>query len=554
MASSSAARIGSAEGILAPLRVRLYRELWLATLVSNLGWLIQTVGAAWLMTALVGRADMVALVQAATQAPILCFSLLAGVAADILDRRLVLLTAQLAMLAASLLLAALTATGLIGPWSLLLCTFVLGTGTALQGPAYQAVVRELVPMPILGAAVVLNGVSFNFARAVGPALGGVIVATAGAEGAFLANAASYLPLVLVLLLWRRPVAVDDLPRERVKGAILTGLRYAAETPTIRAVLVRNAVFALAAAAALPLLPLVAKERLAGGPLTYGILLGAFGCGAMAAAAVVNRLRERHGPEPVLRWVSLLFAAGLLLLALSGSIPVVLLGLAASGAAWLSAFSFFNIAIQTASAFWVQARIFAIYQTVMFGAMAMGSWLWGELAQAFGITAALAVAAAVLALGPLAGLRWPLPSATGLDLGPAARRPEPDPALSFDPEEGPVLVQTEYRVAVGDAAAFVRAMDEVGHIRKRNGALRWRLFQDTDDPEHWVETYVVPDWLEHLRLARRTTEADRAAEAAALAFQRGGAPLVRRLVARRRDARFALDPSERAQARGGGLPG
>lgn len=545
MAATPAGRTGSADGILAPLGVRLYRELWLATLVSNLGWLIQTVGAAWLMTALVGRADMVALVQAATQAPILCFSLLAGVAADILDRRLVLLWAQLAMLAASLLLAALTATGLIGPWSLLVCTFVLGTGAALQSPAYQAVVRELVPMRILGAAVVLNGVSFNFARAVGPALGGAIVATAGAEGAFLANAVSYLPLVLVLVLWRRPVPVDDLPRERVKGAILTGLRYAAETPAIRAVLVRNAIFALAAAAALPLLPLVAKDRLAGGPVTYGILLGAFGAGAMAAAFVVHPLRLRHGPERVMRWASLLFAAGLLVVAGTRSLAPVLIGLAASGAAWLAAFSFFNIAIQTTSAFWVQARVFAVYQTVMFGAMTTGSWLWGELAQLFGIATALALAAALLAASPALGLLWRLPSGSGLDLGPAARLPEPDPALAFDPEEGPVLVQIEYRIGPADAAAFVAAMDEVGHIKKRNGALRWRLFQDTDDPEHWVETYVVPDWLEHLRLARRTTEADRAAEAAALAFQKGAAPTVRRLVARRRDARFALDPSERA---------
>lgn len=549
MATSSTGRAGSGEGILAPFGVRLYRDLWAATLVSNLGWLIQTVGAAWLMTALVGRADMVALVQAATQAPILCFSLLAGVAADILDRRLVLLAAQLAMLSASLLLAALTATGLIGPWSLLLCTFVLGTGAALQSPAYQAVVRELVPMRILGAAVVLNGVSFNFARAVGPALGGAIVATAGAEGAFLANALSYLPLVLVLVFWQRPAAVDDLPRERVKGAILTGLRYAAETPAIRAVLVRNAVFALAAAAALPLLPLVAKERLAGGPVTYGLLLGAFGAGAMAAAFVVHPLRQRHGPEAVLRWVSLLFAAGLLLVAGTRALVPVLVGLAASGAAWLSAFSFFNIAIQTISAFWVQARIFAIYQTVMFGAMTLGSWLWGELAQAFGITTSLATAAALLALSPALGRFWRLPAGTGLDLGPAARLPEPAPALAFDPEEGPVLVQIEYRIRPADAAAFVAAMDEVGHIRKRNGALRWRLFQDTDDPEHWIETYVVPDWLEHRRLARRTTEADRQAEAAALAFQRGGPPLVRRLVARRRDARFALDASERGALSG-----
>ncbi len=548
MAATSASRAGFDAGILAPFRVPVFRALWSATLVSNLGWLVQTVGAAWLMTALVGRADMVALVQAAVQAPILCFSLLAGVAADLFDRRRVLLAAQLCMLAVSLALAALTAGEAIGPWSLLALTFLLGSGAAFQGPAYQSVVREIVPIRVLGAAVVLNGVSFNVARAVGPAVGGAIVAAAGAQAAFLANALSYLPLLVVLIVWRRPEPGRDLPRERIGGALSAALRYAAQTPGIRAVLLRSAAFAFAAAAALPLLPLVARDALAGGPRTYGLLLGAFGLGATAGAFVVHPLRQRHGAEPVTRVLAPLFAAGLLAVAFGGSWPPILAGLLACGMAWIGSFAFFNIAVQTSSAFWVQARMFALYQTVMFGAMTAGSWTWGVVAEAWSVPTALVAAACLSALQPLLG-RWrPLPGETGEKLGPAPLEPEPDPALAFDPEEGPVLVQTEYRVRAQDAAAFVAAMDEVGHIKKRNGALRWRLFQDTDDPEHWVETYVVPDWLEHRRLARRTTEADRAAEARALAFHRGGPPVVRRLVARRRDARFALDAAERARTR------
>ncbi|MCX7628737.1 MAG: MFS transporter [Geminicoccaceae bacterium] len=544
MAARGAGAGAPATKIFEPLRLSRFRVLWLATLVSNLGWLVQTVGAGWLMTALDGTADMIALVQAAMQAPILCFSILAGVAADLFDRRRVLLAAQLVMFAVSLVLAAATAVGAIGPWSLLVLTFLLGSGIALQGPAFQALVRELVPTTALGAAVVLNGVSFNFARAVGPALGGAIVAWAGAQAAFFFNALSYLPLVFALARWRRARAGDDLPPERIRGAVLGGIRYAAETPAIRAVLLRAAFFAFAAAAALPLLPLVARDRLAGGPAEYGILVGLFGFGAMAGAFVVHPLRERHGAEPVSRALALLFAGGLLALAFGPNWPPVALGLVVSGASWIGSFASFNIAVQTSSAFWVQARTFALYQMVMFGAMAFGSWVWGVLTETTSLPVALSIAAALLALQPLVGRRWPLPAASGGDLGPARGLPDPSPTLSFDPEEGPVLVQVEYRVDPTRARAFVAAMDELGHIRKRNGALRWRLFQDTDDPEHWVETFVVADWVEHLRLARRTTEADREVERKAAAFDRKGAPIVRRLVARRRDARFALDAAER----------
>lgn len=544
MAAKQARTGARGVGMLEPLRVPRFRALWLAMLVSNLGWLVQTVGAAWLMTALVGTADMVALVQAAMQAPILCFSILAGVLADLFDRRRVLLAAQLVMFAISLLLAAATATGAVAPWSLLVLTFLLGSGVALQGPAFQTLVREIVPIRTLGAAVVLNGVSFNFARAIGPAFGGALVAWAGAQAAFLFNALSYLPLVLALLFWRRPRVADDLPRERIRGAVLGGIRYAAETPAIRAVLLRSASFAFAAAAALPLLPLLARDRLAGGPVEYGVLLALFGAGAMAGAFVVHPLRERRGPETLTRALALIFASGLALLAFGSHWLPIAIGLILSGTSWIGSFASFNIAIQTSSAFWVQSRTFALYQTVMFGAMAVGSWVWGVLAARLDLAAALALAALLLALQPLLGRRWPLPAVSGRALGPARPLPEPSPTLAFEPDEGPVLVQIEYRVDAARARAFVAAMDELGHIRKRNGALRWRLFQDADDPEHWIETYVVADWVEHLRMARRTTEADREVERRVAAFDEKGAPLVRRLIARRRDARFALDPSER----------
>lgn len=511
----------------APLRVALFRTFWTATMVSNFGWVIQSVAAGWLMTVLAGTPDMVALVQVAVQAPLLCFSLLAGVAADLFDRRRILLVAQSIMLVAGALLSLLTFYDLIAPWSLLLFTFVLGAGTALQGPAYQSLVRELVPGPDLPQAVLLNGVSFNLARSLGPALGGLIIAVSSVGAAFLVNVISYLPLITALAFWRRAPQTDDLPRERMGSAALTGLRYASETRSIRYTLVRVVVFSLAASAAMPLLPLVARDTLGGGPLTFGLLLGAFGVGAMGSAFLIHPLRQRFGAPRVTDWLSIVFGIGMLLLAFGGYMPLMMLGLAGAGAAWIGTFSFFNIVVQTASAFWVQSRTFAIYQTVMFGTMTLGSWLWGEAAHFAGLSPVFAAAGILLLLSPLLGKVAPLSVGELKDLAPARPEPDPSPALNFDHRRGPVLVMREYRVDVGDAETFDTAMEEVGHLRKRNGALRWRLYQDIMDAEHWVESFVVASWLEYRRQARRATAADVQIEATALRFHKAPEPPIQR---------------------------
>ncbi len=535
---------------MAPMRIPMFRALWLSVTVSNFGWLIQSVGAAWLMTSLAGTADLVALVQTAVQAPIVCLSLVGGAAADVWDRRRVLLIAQLWMLVVSTMLAALTSAGLIGPASLLAFTFALGLGTALQGPAFQSIVRELVPSENLGAAVTLNAVAFNFARAAAPALGGAIVALAGAQAAFLVNAVSYTALILVLLTWRRPVVKDELPRERVTKAIVTGLRYVAEAPAIRVVLLRNVTFSFAAGSALALLPLVAKDVLGGGPVTYGVLLGGFGVGAMVGAFLIHPARLRYGSEAVVRVLTVFFAGMLCVLGLVPSTLAMILALAFGGAAWLGAFSIFNITVQTASAFWVQARVFAVYQTFMFGAMAFGSWLWGFLAHGLGIRHALLLAAAWMAASLLLGLRFRLPTGPVPDLRPSQRRAEPVPSFPFDQDEGPILVLVEYRISPQDAKAFGRAVEEVGHLRKRNGATRWQAFQDVADAEHWVEVFSVASWLDYRRQALRATATDEAIEARARLYHKGGeAPLVRHLIARRLDARLAGAQGRRSPAAG-----
>ena len=533
-------------GILAPLRLPMFRAVWTANLIGSMGWLVQGVGAAWLMTSLSGSADMVALVQTATTLPILLFALFAGALADLWDRRWVLMLAQLWVAGAALALAACSALGLLGPMVLLLFTFLIGTGAALNGPAWQAIVRELVPPAELAAAVPMNAIGFNLARAAGPAVGGAVVAAWGTEAAFLLNGVAALALVVVLLFWRRRLPADDLPRERLIGAVATGLRYVAETAALRAILTRSTVFGIAASAGLALLPLVARDRLGGGPVVYGLLLGAFGIGALLGAFLIHPIRQRRGAEFL---ITLLSAAGGAAFVLIGLLPdrygAVVPALAVAGTAWLGAFSTFNITVQMRTAVWVQARVLSLYQALVFGGMALGAWGWGVLAELTALETAYLLAGGML-LASLA-LHWllPLPAAALPDLQPLARA-EPLPPVPAG-EDGPVLVQVEYEVGPAEAPAFVAAMDEVGHLRRRNGALRWRLYQDTADGDRWLEAFVLGDWVEHQRLRRRMTRADAALEARAVAYHRGAtAPVRRYLIARRHDSRYLLDGAEEAE--------
>jgi MFS family permease len=528
-------------GVLAPLRLRVFRALWLANLVSATGTIVQGVGAAWLMTTLAGTPDLVALVQTATYLPILLLALLAGTLADLWDRRRVLLLAQFWMVLISVGLAWLSGLDLVTPATLLLFTFLIGIGTALTGPAWQASVRGIVPQGELAAAVTLNAIAMNFARAVGPAVGGAVIAAAGAGAAFYLNAACTLVLAGALLWWPHEVPSDDLPRERVGSAIVTGLRYVAEASGLRAVLARGMVFGLAASAALALLPLVARDRLAGGPLVYGLLLGAFGLGALAGAFAVHRLRRRYGAERVLTVLAGAFGGALLVLGLVPSLlPPVTVALALAGAAWLGSFSTFNIAVQMTTAFWVQARVLALYQATIFGGMAAGSWLWGQVAALTSLETGYLAAGSLLLLSIALHRRWRLPASEAPDLRPR-QLPELKLAFPFDREAGPVMVLIEYRVPIANAAPFVRAMEEVGHVRKRDGAWRWHLFQDTADAEHWYEAFTVASWLHYLRQRRRGTAADDIVlERARRFLDPGFQPLVRRMIARGREMTMTSD--------------
>ncbi|MGN6537235.1 MAG: MFS transporter, partial [Mesorhizobium sp.] len=373
---------------LAPFRIGIFRAVWSANLVSNFGGLVQGVGAAWMMTSIATSSYQVALVQASTTLPIMLFALVAGAIADGFDRRKVMLVAQVFMLVVSVLLTVFTWLDLITPWTLLAFTFLIDSGTALNSPSWQASVGDMVPRAKVPAAVALNSMGFNITRSVGPAIGGIIVAAFGPAAAFAANAASYLGLITVMARWKREEPVSPLPRESLGAAMGAGLRYVAMSPNIGKVLARGAAFGATTGAVLALLPLVARDVIKGDALTYGVMLGAFGVGAVGGALTSVRLRQMLSSETMVRAAFAGFAACSLICALSTHAWATALGLVVGGACWVIALSHFNVTVQMSTPRWVVGRVLSVYQTATFGGIALGSWIWGVVADAHGAETAL----------------------------------------------------------------------------------------------------------------------------------------------------------------------
>ncbi|MET0239518.1 MAG: MFS transporter [Sphingobium sp.] len=490
-----------------PLSIPIFRAVWMANLVSNFGTIIQSVGASWMMMAISGSATYVALVQSSTTLPIMLLALVAGAMADSFDRRIVMLGAQTLMLVVSVALAIFAAFGHMTPWLLLAFTFLIGCGTALNGPAWQASVGEMVPRPALPGAIALNSVGFNIARSVGPAIGGAIVAAAGAGAAFLANALSYFALIGVLLRWKPDRPARTMPRESLGTAIGAGLRYVGLSPYLRLTLARATVFGLAAAATNALMPLVARDLMGGGPLTYGLLLGAFGVGSVGGALGSGWIRRHLGMEGIIRGATLTLAVGMAVTAVSPYLTLTMAALALSGAGWVLALSSFSSAVQMGSPRWVVARAISLYQMFAFGGMALGSWAYGALAEAHGVSMALLIAVASHGIGLVAGFVKPLPAEMNLNLDLLNRWTEPETVVPVEGRSGPVVVSIEYRIAPANMRTFLAVMDERRRIRMRDGARQWRLLRDLGDEWVWVERYQVPTWLDYVRHNQRRTHAD-----------------------------------------------
>ena len=517
---------------LAPLREKTFRRIWTANQISTFGGLIQGVGAAWMMTSLTTSESLIALVQASTTLPVMLFSLGAGALADSFDRRSLMLVAQLFMLTASLALTVTAYAGWLTPWSLLGFTFLIGIGTALNNPAFQAGLGDIVPREHLPEAVSLNGIGFNLMRSVGPAIGGIIVAAAGAATAFTLNTLTYLPLIAVLHLWKPVRKAATIPREAFGPAVSAGLRYASMSPNLLKVMARGMVFGFGAISLLALLPLVARDLLQGGAVTYGVTLGCYGIGAVAGGVMNASIRQILTSEAIVRLAFLAFALAVLILSLSQSLWLYIPALLVAGASWVLALSLFNVTVQLSSPRWVVGRMLSIYQMATFGGMALGSWVWGETAASFGTEGALKLSALCMVLGAALGLRFAMPEFGKVDLDPSGRFKEPVLRLDLQGRSGPIMILIDYVIAPEDIAAFLTAMADRRRIRRRDGAQNWVLLRDLAHADHWTESYHVATWDDYLRHNMRQTKADTDVTERLLALHRGTAPpVVHRMIER-----------------------
>lgn len=433
-----------------------------------------------------GAADKVALVQTALMLPLMLLSPPAGAVADMYDRRKVALAGLGFALVASATLTTLSFAGLVTPGMLLGLTFLIGAGVAVYGPAWQASVGEQVAPEHLPSAIALGSIRYNIARSFGPALGGIIVAAAGAVGAFGANALLYLPIMLALFLWRQTQVSSRLPPERIDRAMLAGVRYALHSPPIRVVLIRTFASALAGSSVAALTPLVARDLLGGGAETYGLLLGAFGVGAVIGATQTSWARARANAEPVVRMLAVGAGAMIVMADFSRSLLLTLGALALAGAAWMLLTALFNVGVQLSAPRWVKARALSCWGAAVTGGMAFGAIIWGQTAAAWGTGPALVVSGGALAATALLGLAMPMPTVAGAIEEMAELRADPQVALALTLRSGPIVIEIDYRVDPDEARGFYAAMQDTRRARLRSGAFEWSIARDVADPWLWTE--------------------------------------------------------------------
>jgi MFS family permease/quinol monooxygenase YgiN len=504
--------VAAPTGAFAPLRHPVFRSLWTAVLVANVGTWMQNVAAAWEMTSLTRSPTLVALVQSATSLPVVLVALPAGALADIVDRRRLLVACQAWIAAVATLLAGLAFAGALTPALLLGLTFLLGLGLAMWAPAWLATIPDLVPRPELPSAVTLGGVSVNTARAVGPAIGGVLLALAGTGAVFAANALLTTAAALAFARYG-PRRESGVSAEHVTSAVLAGGRYVRFSPELRRVLWRTAAFMFGGSALWAMLPVVAREGLGLGSSGYGLLLACLGTGAVAVVPALSRLRAVLAPDAVAALSGTAFALGTLALALALPLGITCALLAVAGAGWTSTLAVFNTAAQQVLPAWVRARALAYYLLVVQGGLAAGSAVWGWLAGRTDPETALLAALAVLAASVLAGALRPL---VRLVAEPLPLASWPDPLIAVEepaPDDGPVLISVGYEVPPPELDAFLSAAAQIEPIRRRDGAIAWQLYRDLATPTRFVEVFETRSWGEHLRQHARSTLADEPTERA-----------------------------------------
>lgn len=490
-----------------PLKIPMFRRAWSSSVLTNIGLLIQGVGVAWVMVEIAPREAMVAWVQAATSLPLMLLSIPAGAIADVFNRKIVALTGLFIALAGAFSLFSVSYLGFVTPELLLLLCFLTGSGMALYDPAWQASVPSLVPLNKLPQAIALRSISQNLARAFGPAVGGVLVAWKGGIAAFLCTAVFYVPLIVVLFFWKYPHIPPRLPPERIDKAIITGIRFVKNSPSIRTVVARGFIAGTLGIGILALMPLAVKQRLDGGAIHYGVLLGAFGFGAVVGAVCMSRLRQLLSTERLVSFSVVALGLGAMAMAFISHIAIVSAFLIFSGMGWLTVFSTLNISVQTIASRWVMGRAVATYAAATTGGMVVGSLMWGEVVQALGIVYALTAVGVCNVGASLVGFWLRLPDYIDPTAEIESKAVDIPMAVQITHRSGPITVEKQYRIDPAEARAFYRLMQKLERQRKRNGAYDWSLSRDITDEWVWIERFHFSTWLDYLRLTDRSTERD-----------------------------------------------
>jgi MFS family permease len=515
-------------GLGRPLQIPVFRNLLIADLVSDIGTFMQNVGAAWLMVSLRAGPGYVALIQTAASLPYFLLALPAGSAGDIFDRRRLILFTEAWMMGVALILAVLTIRGAMSPWLLLALTFALSAGDAFETPTWRAILPELVSKDDLPSASALNGIEFNLARAVGPALAGMVIAVAGVATAFVANFLSFFGVILVVAGWRRPNRRQTVPAETLTGATVAAVRYVRNSPAILTVLVRTGIILFFSSSLFALLPSVARsvdERAIG----YGLLLGCFGAGAIGGALLMQTLRARFSTEMIVSAGVVVLGTAIVTITRLHRLSTLALVILVSGAAWVLFISLINALVQNLAPDWVRARVLAIFTLVYMGSFALGSAVWGGVAQHQSVRLALACSGFGTVGSAILALFAKLPDSTA-DLTPWNHWRMPVIVKEVNDEllGGPVLVTIEYSVVAEQESKFLKVMGQYARVRRRDGAYRWGIYRDIEVTNRFVEIFLVHSLAEHVRQHDRQTNADRELEQRVYSYV-VGEPKVRHLL-------------------------
>lgn len=528
--SQSAANSATAPGAFSPFGHVAFALLWTATLISNVGTWMHDVGAGWLMTTLNSSPAVVTLVQAATTLPVFLFALFAGTLADRLDKRRMLITINIIVTGVATLLAFMVWQELMTPVLLILFTFAMGTGAAFMAPAWQAIVPQLVPREKLKPAIALNSMGINVSRAIGPALAGLLIASVGLAAPFALNAASHVVIIIALVLWRPQVSNKKSYHGPILSDMATGLRHVRYNDALKETAYRSMAFFIFASAYWSLLPLIARQAEGGGSELYGILMALIGTGAVSGALLLPRFGKNFSSDMTVRMGTIGTMIALCAMAISATPTALMIAAFVGGFSWIAVLTSFNVSAQMALPDWVRARGLAVFLMVFFGSMALGSIVWGQVANATSVQTALLIATVGLGLGIVVTRKFKVGQGEKSDLSPASVWPEAPSLSTGQAPHQKAMVTVEYQVADDQRDAFLSALHAFAKERFRDGATRWFVHESIEEPGTWVETFHLPSWSEHLEQHDRVTADDADLQRELKAFdRRASGPVVRHFV-------------------------